>query len=159
MEQTQLAVKLVLNAWENHIKRADLLFGMLSDEQLQREISPGKNTGVYLLGHLTAIHDALFDILGLGERSYTTLDNTFIKTPDKSGLEMPSVEFLRKYWLDVNVKLKEAFSKIQPSQWFERHMHVSDEDFQKEPHRNKLNVLISRTNHLAYHWGQLILLK
>ena len=34
---------------------------------------------------------------------------------------------------------------------------VSDEDFAREPHRNKLNVLISQTNHLSYHPGQLSL--
>ena len=33
------------------------------------------------------------------------------------------------------------------------------EDFIKEPHRNKLNVLLTRTTHLAYHAGQLALLK
>jgi len=37
-------------------------------------------------------------------------------------------------------------------------MAVSDEDFSKEPHRNKLNVIINRTNHMSYHLGQLILL-
>jgi hypothetical protein len=38
-------------------------------------------------------------------------------------------------------------------------MTVSPEDFAKEPHRNRLNVLISRTNHMANHIGQLLLLK
>ncbi len=36
---------------------------------------------------------------------------------------------------------------------------VSDEDFEKEPHRNKLNIIVTRTSHLSYHTGQLILLK
>jgi hypothetical protein len=44
-------------------------------------------------------------------------------------------------------------------QWLEKHTSVSDEDFAKEPHRNKLSVLISRTNHLANHIGQLLFLK
>jgi hypothetical protein len=29
----------------------------------------------------------------------------------------------------------------------------------KEPHRNKLNLLMNRTNHLSYHLGQLVLLQ
>jgi hypothetical protein len=36
--------------------------------------------------------------------------------------------------------------------WFSRHMLVSPEDFAKEPHRNKLNVIINRTNHMANHY-------
>jgi len=35
----------------------------------------------------------------------------------------------------------------------------SAEDFAKEPHRNKLNIIISRTSHLQYHTGQIALLK
>jgi len=42
--------------------------------------------------------------------------------------------------------------------WMGRHMSVSEEDFAKEPQRNKFNVLIGRTNHQSYHLGQLNLL-
>ncbi|MBK6626451.1 MAG: hypothetical protein IPJ87_16545 [Flavobacteriales bacterium] len=35
---------------------------------------------------------------------------------------------------------------------------IAEVDLPKEPHRNRLNVLMSRTNHLAYHRGQLIML-
>jgi hypothetical protein len=31
---------------------------------------------------------------------------------------------------------------------------VSDEDFEKEPHRNRFTVLLGRTAHLSYHVGQ-----
>jgi hypothetical protein len=48
---------------------------------------------------------------------------------------------------------------LQPAEWFNRHTVVSEADFEKEPHRNKLNLLINRTNHLSYHLGQLIYLK
>jgi hypothetical protein len=48
---------------------------------------------------------------------------------------------------------------MKPQDWLGRHTAVSEEDFQKEKHRNKLNVLISRTNHAGYHLGQLVYLK
>ena len=51
------------------------------------------------------------------------------------------------------------FEFLTTAQWFEKHTAVSEEDFTKEPHRNKLSVVLSRTNHLAYHVGQLALLK
>jgi len=36
---------------------------------------------------------------------------------------------------------------------------MTDEDLAKDPGRNKLSVLINRTNHMAYHIGQLVLYK
>ena len=44
---------------------------------------------------------------------------------------------------------------MQPEDWFTKHSAISAEDFAKEPHRNKLNILINRTVHQGYHMGQL----
>jgi ribosomal protein L16 Arg81 hydroxylase len=59
----------------------------------------------------------------------------------------------------VNERLKKKFNSTSDEEWLSRHTAVSAEDFEKEPHRNKLNVVISRTNHMANHIGQLLLLK
>jgi hypothetical protein len=155
----QLLTKSVLDAWTSHVSRVDQLLDKLSDEQLQREVSPGRNTGTYLLGHLVAVHDRMLPLLGLGERKYTHLDDAFINSPDKSGKEMPSIAELRSDWKAVNAELAKQFSTLQPSDWFQRHTSVSEEDFAKEPHRNRLSVLISRTNHLAEHRGQMLFLE
>jgi len=157
-DQDQLFVKMALSAWETQNTRLDKLLGTLSDEQLFSEVSPGRNSGIYILGHLTAINDALFPLLGWGERFYPQLENIFIKNSDKSGLEKPSPAEVRKYWKVVNAKLTEHIGQTQPEEWFAKHTTVSAEDFAKEPHRNKLNVLMGRTNHLSYHSGQLIFL-
>jgi len=154
-----MLLELTLNAWKAQLKRADQLFQSYTDEQLQAEIAPGKNTGFYLLGHLTAVHDRLFELLALGARLHPELDAAFISNPDKSGQTVPTVAELRQYWTDVNTKLNDHFAKLLPSDWLQRHTQVSAEDFIKEPHRNKLNVIISRTNHVAYHVGQLVWLK
>jgi len=61
-------------------------------------------------------------------------------------------------WNTVNTTLTNHFNTMQPSDWLDRHTKVSPEDFAKEPHRNKLNILLTRTNHLSYHSGQLNLL-
>jgi hypothetical protein len=55
--------------------------------------------------------------------------------------------------------LAENFAKLTTDAWFERHNSVSAGDFEKERHRNKLNIIINRTNHLSYHNGQLVFLK
>ena len=151
-----LTTTIALNAWDTHIDRMTKLFDELSDEDLAKEVSPGRNTGVYLLGHMAAVHDAMLPLLGFGDLSHPQLVPIFIRTPDKSGVEKPPVSELRKYWKDANGKLGEHFSKMKPEQWLERHTSISEEDFKKEPHRNRLSVLLSRTNHLASHMGQLL---
>ena len=155
----QLIIKMALDSWNTHIKRTDQLVDSLSDEQLLQEVAPGRNSGYYLLGHLTAVHDSLFPLFQLGEKLYPQLEDIFIKNPDKSAIEKPVVKELRSYWQEVNNKLSGHFSQFTFDEWLQKHTLVSDEDFEKEPHRNKLNVLLNRTNHLAYHLGQLAFLK
>ncbi len=157
--QIELAIKISLDAWHAEVTRTDKLFNELTDEQLQHEVSVGRNTGTYLLGHLTAVHDALFPLLGIGEKLYPELESTFIKNPDNSGLERPSVKDLRNCWKLVNETLSEHFNQFTPGEWFQKHTSVNEEDFTKQPYRNRLNVLVSRTNHLSYHRGQLVFLK
>jgi hypothetical protein len=159
MNHEELYVKIVRGNWDTNIKRVDALLSALSDAQLEEEIAPGKNRGIYLLGHLTAVHDGLFDILGLGKRLYPQLDAVYLSSPDKAGLEMVPTPTLRQQWSEVNGQLAAQFSRMQPSDWFTQHMNMSPDDFIKEPHRNKLSVLLTRIGHLAYHHGQLVLLK
>ena len=148
---------MVLAAWDLHIKRTTDLFNRFTDEELNKEIAPGKNRVIYLLGHLTAIHDALFPLLGLGERKYSHLEEPFVEKKDKAISNLPTAQELRKAWDDTNNRLSEKLKGVSPAEWLQKHTQISDEDFAKEPHRNRLNVVINRTNHLAYHLGQLAL--
>ena len=155
----KLFIKMVVDAWETQTSRIGSLLEKLSDEQLTAEIAPGKNRGIYLLGHLTATNDNLLPLLGFGEKLFPQLEDIFLKNPDKSGLETPSIAELKKSWNEVNERLQTHFAELSDDQWFARHNAVSDEDFAAEPHRNRLNVLMGRTNHQSYHLGQLLLLK
>lgn len=159
MEQLNLLIQMAHTAWDAQLNRANKLVSELSDEQLAHEVAPGRNTGVYLLGHLTAVHDHMLQIMGLSDRLHPELDETFIKNPDKGTQEKPSAAVLRKYWDEVNTKLTEELKKMTPADWMGRHTSVSEEDFAKEPHRNKMNILLSRTNHLSNHLGQMVFLK
>ena len=159
IDQQQLIIKMALDAWNFQLNRSTKLFDSLSNEQLQKETATGRNSGTYLVGHLTAVHDALFPLLGIGEKLYPQLENIFIKNPDKSSLEKPIINDLRTYWYKVHEKLSKQFILFTAAEWLQKHTSVTDEDFAKEPHRNKLNVLLNRTNHLAYHLGQLAFLK
>ncbi len=152
-------VKMVLSAWDSQNKRTNKLLDDLSDEQLMSDIAPGRNSGFYILGHLVAVHDYLFPVLGFGERLHPELETVFLTNPDKSGLDAPSLVELRGYWRTINQQLTERFATLTTDDWFAAHTTVSADDFAKEPHRNKLNVVMGRTSHLNYHLGQLILLK
>jgi uncharacterized damage-inducible protein DinB len=155
----KMYIDLLLKSWTTYVSRISEFIETLPDEALSKEIAPGKNTGTYVLGHLVAVHDAMFPLLEKGTAIYPHLYNSFVKSPDKSGHEFPSIQELKSYWKSVNQKLMDQFQTLTPEEWLSRHTAVSEEDFKKEPHRNKLNILISRTTHLSYHWGQLILLK
>ncbi len=153
----ELLIKSVLDSWFNHISRIDNLLDTLTDEELHMEVAPGRNRGTYLIGHLTAVHDRMLPLLGFEDHHHPHLDEIFITSADKEK-DMPPAAELRKYWKDVNDTLANHFKSQQPEEWLQRHTAVSEEDFAKEPHRNKMNVLVSRTTHLAYHFGQLIFL-
>src|SRR6185503_17890567 len=111
--QIELAIKIALDAWHSEITRMDKLFNELTDEQLRNEVSAGRNTGTYLLGHLTAVHDALFPLLGLGQKLYPQLEDIFIKNPDKSGIEKPVTKDLRNYHnILINLLWTSGFKNI-----------------------------------------------
>lgn len=159
MTQTEIAVKMVLDRWNASIKNVDTLLGLLNDEKLLKEIAPGKNRGIYILGHLIAVHDDMLILLNMGEKVYPELNEPFIKLADKATDKIPALAELRAYWTNQCNIMNEQFSAMKPTDWFEKHTAVTAEDFEKEPIRNKLNIIITRTSHLQYHLGQLQLLK
>jgi hypothetical protein len=154
MTNEELFLAVALNAWKGNIERADKMFSGLSEEELLKEVAPGKNRLIYLWGHLTATHDAMLPLLGLGRRRHPEFDVVFISNPDKTQAGVPSAELVRKSWVEVNARLFEGFASISAADWLKKHAAVSEEDFLKEPLRNRLAILLSRTNHLAYHLGQ-----
>ena len=143
-----------LRGWQSNVERADKLFGALSPEQLEKEVAPGKNRLIYLWGHLAAVNDALLPLLGIGERLHPEFDAMFISSPDKSVRLTVSGQSLKGAWQEINQKLWDGFLKFSASDWAQRHAAVSEEDFKREPHRNRFTVLLGRTAHLAYHLGQ-----
>lgn len=159
MNSIEIVQKMIFDRWNASIKNADSLLHTLTDEQLQNEIVPGKNRGIYLLGHLIAVHDEMLVLLDMGEKLYPELYTPFLASPDKAVASIPSAEELRNYWSQQCEILKQKFQNLPPAGWLEKHTAVSAEDFAKEPHRNKLNIIITRTSHLQYHLGQMQLLK
>ena len=124
-DQKHLMIKIALDAWTSHVKRIDKLLDSLSDEDLQKEVAPGRNRGIYLLGHLTGVHDKLLPLLDLGEQLHPELDNIFLIHADKTIKEIPSAKELRNYWKEINEKLAKDFNDLTLDEWFEKHTAVS----------------------------------
>jgi len=157
-QQTNQIIHQVINFWADRNKAITLFFNKYDEAVYYEEVAPGRSRAVYLLGHLIAISDALLPMFDLGERLYPELDGIFVTAADKSVPVIPPLADLKKYWEKINETLAEHFTKMTDATWMDRHMSISAEDFKKEPMRNKLNVLINRTNHQSYHLGQLVLL-
>src|SRR5579863_8446253 len=109
MKSEEIIGVTVLNSWKLAISRFSKTLSDLSDEQLQQQVAPGRNRVFYLLGHLTAMHDRMFPLLGLGERLHPELDEPYIANPDSVLADPLSATELRRAWAEINNVLTAAF--------------------------------------------------
>jgi hypothetical protein len=159
MTAQELFAKSALLNWEQAIGRATAFFDKLTDEEMFQHIAPGKNRVIYLLGHLAAVHDRMLPLLNMGDPHYPHLDKLFVSSPDNLDATLPEARELRKAWKDINEYITNNLRAWSPEEWLERHTAVSPEDFEKEPHRNRFTLVLSRARHVDYHLGQLILVR
>ena len=158
MASDEVLIQTAISSWEQVIKRVGTLCLSCTEEQLLVEVAPGKNRIMYLWGHLTAVDDAMFSILRLGERLHPELDAVFIAQPDRS-MPLPTSAGIARCWESIHTELRLRFTALSPNDWLERHGNVSAEEFERNPTRNRLAVLLNRTNHASYHLGQMMLAK
>jgi hypothetical protein len=139
--------------WKSNLERADKLFAGLDAASLERQVAPDRNRLIYLWGHLAATHDRMLHLLGVAERVHPEFDLVFLGSPDRTQ-GLPASATLQAWWDEVNMKLEEGLGSFTADDWLQKHAAVSEEDFANEPLRNRFSILITRTNHLAYHLGQ-----
>jgi hypothetical protein len=157
MTTEQALVGAAMAALKQNLDRANAFFTGLSEAQLQVEVGPGKNRLIYLWGHLLAVHDAILPLLGIGPRLHPELDAAFLTGKDREVAELPSAAELRAMWDEVHAQLLAGLSAFDAAAWAGKHTAVSEADFAINPLRNRFAVLLSRTNHVAYHLGQVVL--
>ena len=153
------STELLIASWKQVAGRLEKSLAEFSEADLQREVAPGRNRIYYLIGHLAAVNDRMLPMLFLGDRLHPEFDEAFLTNPDRAQPDAVAPAHLKQALLDVNQKLTAAFEKLPPEDWLKRHSAVSEEEFAKEPQRNRLAVLLSRTNHMSFHLGQIILAK
>ena len=155
----ELFIATVLNSWKQIVNRLNERLAPLSDEQLEMRVAPNKNRLRYLLGHLTAVHDRMLPLLGVGERLHSELDEAYISNSDGTIVDPLSPGDLKKAWSAVNAAITSGVEKFSAEDWLKKHTAVSDDDFSKDPTRNRLAVFLNRINHASFHTGQMALVK
>jgi len=158
MNHENTIVDLIVNQFEGKLQQTTAVFNALGAEAAQLPVAPNRNTVGYLLGHLVAVHDKLLEGLSLGQRLHPEWDGLFL-APQQDGPAYPAYQELLGAWQQVNAALVAGLATLSVADWLSKHAYVSDADFAREPHRNKLNLLLSRTGHLFHHGGQLALVK
>jgi uncharacterized damage-inducible protein DinB len=144
--------------WDAYNRSMLKVLETISEEDFHKPIVPGGNSPSWLLGHLADTDDALFELFGIRNRMFPDLAKIYHHERGTNLSGHLTKEELSSRWKAILNELDSAFKKMNESDWLARHMVVSEEDFKKQPHRNKLNVLLSRVTHKASHLGQIALL-
>jgi hypothetical protein len=157
-DEREMLIRQTIAAWKLQNRKLNSLLNKLSSEELLATVAPNRNRGIYILGHLIAFNDMMLPLLGFQERLYPELDDLFVCCADGASEHYPSANTLKAYWYHVNEKLSTNMNVFPISDWFVQPGNDKAIGLKRNPLYNKYSVLISRTTHLSYHIGQLILL-
>lgn len=152
-------IELCLLQWDAQNQRIQKIIDTISDENFSKAIVAGGNSPSWILGHLVEADDALFELLGIGQRKFPDLEAIYHHERDSNQSGHLSRAEINMKWKEIQSALDKALQSWSEKEWLSRHTAVSEEDFKKQPHRNRLNVLLSRITHKASHLGQIAMQK
>ena len=141
--------------WDAYNRRMQKTLDTINEEDFNKPIVPGGNSPSWLLGHLADTDDALLELFGIRNRMFPELAKIYHHERGSNQSGHLSKEELNLKLKAIVEELDSTFKSMSESDWHARHMAVSEEDFKKEPQRNKLNVMLSRVTHKASHLGQI----
>jgi hypothetical protein len=146
----------VLNSWKAVSRRIDDLAVKFPAEHFDARVAPDGNRVVYLFGHLAVAHDRMFTLLRIGKRLHPELDDAYFDNPDRTFPDPMSPADLTAALNEIHIALNRAFDALAPADWLQRHSEVAEAEFTENPTRNRLAILLSRTNHASLHTGQIV---
>lgn len=158
MTSDELFSGVVVTAWKRAAESLNKLLSTFSDQELLMEVAPQRNRVYYIIGHLAAYNDRLLVMLGIGKRLHPELDEVFIENPDRTFSDRLSPTQVRQAFIEVNDALSRSIEAMAPLDWLKKHAAVSEEDFAKDPNRNRITVLQRHAGHMVHHIGQIQLL-
>lgn len=138
----------IYQAWLLQNRKISDLINRLSEDDLKNDVAPGRNSGLYLLGHLIASNDLLMPMFGFGKKMYPLYEKIFLCTPDKCAQNFPPVQEVKSHWFTLNEVLMEKFAAMDEKNW----------SSQSEMSIDRLTMMLSIVNHQSYHLGQLAFL-
>lgn len=132
---------------------ANWIINSLSDDDLKKEVSPGRNHGVWLFGHLITCEDDFALYMGKGEITYPAYHNMFAEDTKPLPFEnYPPISEMREKWKEMLKKNKKIYEELKDEELQEPHARFKDEnDFCK----TKEDIAVHWQLHLMYHTGQL----
>lgn len=148
-------LEICLLQWDMHTRRIQKIMDTISNENYTKAIVTGGNSPSWIMGHLADTDDRLLELFGIRQRMFPELEKIYHHERGTNQLNHLSKEELMVKWNAITAELDRVFKGMSEADWHARHMAVSEEDFKKEPYRNKLNVLLSRVTHKASHFGQI----
>jgi hypothetical protein len=126
----------------------------LTDEELKMEIAPGKNHGVWLLGHLITSDDDFSVYMGKSPLLYPEYYKLFGQGSKLQPVEnYPSIPLLREQWKNVVEKNKKIYAELTDEELEE--FHAKAKDPEKDYFKTKQRIVIFWQLHQMYHAGQL----
>lgn len=151
-------LQICLLQWDTYNKRMQKVLDGITESNFNKSIVPGGNSPSWLMGHLVDTDDRLLELFGIRQRLFPDLSTIYHHERGSNQSGHLSKAELTERWKKILAELDRAFQAMSEAEWMGRHQAVTEEDFKKEPHRNKLNVMLSRVGHKASHLGQIAML-
>ena len=136
---------IIYQAWLLQNRKISDLIHKLNEEDLKKDVALGRNSGLYLLGHLIASNDLLMPLFDFGEKLYPEYEKIFLCCPDKYAQNFPPVKEVKSHWFSLNEHLVLKFASINEKQWI----------MEDEKSFHQLKTMLTIVNHQCYHLGQL----
>ncbi len=131
---------------------------ILSNEDLIESIIPGKNHGVWILGHLIESEDELSTFLGKGSMLFPSYLELFGQGSKLQPVDLyPSLEELRSHWKNVVSKNETILKEMKDTELEEPHCQRSEND-PNDFFQTKGRCIAIWSLHQMYHNGQLAIL-
>lgn len=144
--------KMLVDEWINY------QIGRLKEEDYLLELSPGKNHGVFILGHLVASDDDFSVYMGKGGYLFPEYQEIFSAGSELLPVDYyPSVKEILEKWKAVCEKNEKIYQELTDAELSE--YHANCEDPEKDFFKTKERVIQMWQTHQAYHVGQFGLLE
>ncbi|HRE40215.1 MAG TPA: hypothetical protein PLG90_02695 [Ignavibacteria bacterium] len=131
-----------------------LYLRLLEEKDFELEISPGKNHGLFIFGHLIASDDDFSLYLGKGDLLFPDYQKLFAGPNSlKPVNEYPKLNEMHEKWKAVCDKNRIIYENLTDNQLDE--FHSLCENPETDYFKTKERIIISWQFHQAFHVGQL----